>query len=365
MSMNSPFSINFARVFLILICCLVGLSIDAGIRGKVWAGIIGGGLFGVCIILIEMAIKDFTFKAFSSSAIGLLVGILCAWLVTRIDIFDTPWMSKYDDVTVATAKAIFQLCLYTGLGFLGMMLALRSDREEFSFIIPYVRFRQEAVQGQPILVDTNVIIDGRIPRICATGFLSGSLVVPRFVLDELHILADSGDSIKKERGKRGLECLNKMKQTPGIEVTVHEALQESDEPVDTRMIRLARIVGARVLTNDSNLGKVARLQGVAVLSLIELAKAMRPVVVASDEIELALVKEGKDAHQGIGYLADGTMIVVNHASQLVGTSQQVIVTGALQTSAGRLIFAELKGNHAAAEAAKDQAHAKNQVHAEA
>lgn len=335
--MNSPFSIGFARAFLLVICCLIGLSIDIGLRGGWWLGGVCGVAFGSVIIAIDIAIKDFSFRGFSSATMGLLVGILCANLLTRIDFFSTPWMRNFAD----PVQPIFHLCLYTGLGFLGMMLALRSNREEFSFIIPYVRFRREAVQDQPLIVDTNIIIDGRVPRVCATGFLSGTLVVPRFVLDELHVLADSRDEIKKERGRRGLDCLNQMKQTPGIEVTVHEAYFDSKEPVDTKLIQLSKLLGARILTNDANLGKVARLQGVAVLSMIELAKAMRPVVVAGDEIDLPLVKEGKDEHQAVGYLPDGTMIVVNHAAERIGTTQKVIVAGTLQTSAGRLIFAEL------------------------
>ncbi|MFV1994120.1 MAG: PIN/TRAM domain-containing protein [Verrucomicrobiales bacterium] len=335
--MNTPFSIGFARAFLLVICCLIGMSIDMGLRGGWWLGGVFGFLFGAIIIVIEVAIKDFSFRGFSSATIGLLVGILCANLITRIDFFSTPWMREFRD----PAQPIFNLCLYTGLGFLGMMLALRSNREEFSFIIPYVRFRRESVQDQPILVDTNVVIDGRIPRLCATGFLGGELVVPRFVLDELHTLADSRDDVKKERGRRGLDCLNRMKQTPGLEVSVHEAYQESSEPVDTKLIQLGRLLGARILTNDATLGKIARLQGVAVLSLTELSKAMRPVVVAGDEIELALVKEGKDRHQAVGYLPDGTMLVVNQAADRIGTTQSITVGGTLQTSAGRLIFAEL------------------------
>ncbi len=347
--MNTQFSLGLARAFLLVICTLIGMSIDAGLQGGWWLGATFGILFGSVIIILEMALKDFSFRGFSSATIGLLVGILCANLITRIDFFSTPWLQHFAD----PARPIFHLALYTGLGFLGMMLALRSDREEFSFIIPYVRFRRDAVQDQPLLVDTNIIIDGRLPRVCATGFLSGTLVVPRFVLDELHTLADSKDPIKKERGKRGLDCLNQMKQTPGIEVTVHEGLLESSQPVDTKLIQLSKATGARLLTNDANLGKVARLQGVAVMSMIELAKAMRPVVVAGDEIDLMLVKGGKDEGQAVGYLPDGTMIVVNRAAAHIGESRRVVVGGTLQTSAGRLIFAEL----ADPDAVPDRAHA--------
>jgi uncharacterized protein YacL len=199
---------------------------------------------------------------------------------------------------------------------------------------------------QPLLVDTNIIIDGRLPGICATGFLDGTLIVPRFVLDELHVLADSPDGMKRERGRRGLECLEELQRARGIEVTLHEDDQPQEKLVDTKLIQLARSLDARLLTNDANLGRVAQLQGVSVLNLNQLAHAMRMVVNAGDELELALVREGRDEHQAVGYLGDGTMIVVNHARDRLGSTVPVVVSSALQTSAGRLVFAELKGGRA-------------------
>jgi len=207
-----------------------------------------------------------------------------------------------------------------------------------------VRFRRDAIQGQPLLVDTNIIIDGRIPRVCETGFLGGQLIIPRFVVDEMHVLADSNDAIKRERGQRGLECLNQMQQAPGITITIHDEVFPAEKHVDTKLIQLSKQLGARLLTNDANLGKVARLRGVDVLNLNELVKALRPVVIPGDELELNLIKEGKDSHQAVGYLSDGTMIVVNQSADRIGQTVDVVVSSALQTSAGRLIFAELKEN---------------------
>ena len=238
------------------------------------------------------------------------------------------------------------LFIYAAFGYLGMMLAIRSNRDEFSILIPYVRFTRQAVQEAPLLVDTNIIIDGRVQAVCAAGFLSGSLVVPKFVLEELQRLADSHDPLRRDRGKRGFDNLEKMRRTAGLDVTIHDSSANepdgADLPIDSRLIALARFLQSRLLTNDANLARVARLQNLAVLNLNDLATAMRPSLAVGDELELSLVKEGRDAHQAVGYLPDGTMIVVNHARALVGTTVSVQVASALQTSAGRLIFAEIR-----------------------
>jgi uncharacterized protein YacL len=242
-----------------------------------------------------------------------------------------------------TTQWVARLIVYATFAYLGMMLAMRSNRDEFSLIIPYVRFTRETTQHEPLILDTNVIIDGRIAELCATGFLSRSLIVPRFVLGELQTLADSRDPIKRERGRRGLEILNQLQNSRDVELTIHEsASDDRDVGVDARLVRAAKVLQARLLTNDNALCQVARLQQVPALNLNDLVRALRPVVVVGDEIELSLVKEGREHHQAVGYLADGTMIVVNHARPQLGKTTTVIVSSALQTTAGRLIFAELK-----------------------
>jgi uncharacterized protein YacL len=222
------------------------------------------------------------------------------------------------------------------------MLAMRSNRDEFSLIIPYVRFARETMQHEPLVLDTNVIIDGRIGDLCATGFLSRSLIVPRFVLGELQTLADSRDPLKRERGRRGLDILNELQQSPEIDLTIHESVEDAEQPVDARLVRTARILQARLLTNDNALCQVARLQQVPALNLSDLSRALRPAAVTGDEIELHLVKEGREQHQAVGYLPDGTMIVVNHARAHIGKTAKIAVSSVLQTAGGRLIFAELR-----------------------
>jgi uncharacterized protein YacL len=240
------------------------------------------------------------------------------------------------------------LIVYSGIGYLGMMLAMRSNRDEFSLIIPYVRFARENTQHEPLVIDTNIIIDGRIAEIVATGFVSRSLVVPRFVLGELQTLADSRDPIKRERGKRGLEILNQLQRGKDIDLTIHESIADGgDAAVDSRLVRTAKLLQARLLTNDQALCQIARLQQVPALNLNDLAHALRPVVVVGDELDLHLAKEGREQHQAVGYLGDGTMIVVNHARPYLGKTKSIVVSSALQTSGGRLIFAELKNGNGA------------------
>lgn len=316
----------------------VGISLAVGLDQPWWAGSLIGAGFGILMAGIDIAMKDFSFRGFSHAGIGLLIGTGCAWVISRVGIFEAGIFEGGE------AGTIFQMVLYLGLGFFGMMLALRSNKEEFCFIIPYVRFRRDGVRDLPLIADTNAIIDGRILRLCATRFLSGEVVVPRFVINELQYLADSPDSLRASRGKRGLDNLDRMRNAANLEVTVREDEFPDEDEVDGKLVALARLAGGRLITNDSNLGKVAQLQGVTVLNLNELAEAMRVQLAPGDEVALDLVKEGKDDHQAVGYLPDGAMIVVNKAKKHIGETRNVIVSGITQTSAGRLIFADLKSN---------------------
>ncbi|MFT5468578.1 MAG: hypothetical protein ACI8UO_003688 [Verrucomicrobiales bacterium] len=314
----------------------VGISLAIGLEQSWSAGSLIGAAFGVLMAGIDIALKDFSFRGFSHAAVGLLIGTGCAWVLSQVGIFEAGIFEGGE------AGTIFQMVLYLGLGFFGMMIALRSNKEEFSFIIPYVRFRRDGVRDQPLIADTNAIIDGRILRLCATGFLSGDVIVPRFVINELQHLADSKDPVRSGRGKRGLEGLDRMRNAANLELTIREDDFPDEKQVDGKLVALARLAGGRLITNDANLGKVARLQGVTVLNLNELADAMRVQMAPGDEISLQLVKEGKDPHQAVGYLPDGAMIVVNNGKPHLGETCDVVVSGITQTSAGRLIFANLK-----------------------
>lgn len=332
--MTPALTINLLRVLFITFCAAIGANISSAFIGDSWPGLALGVVLGLAVVLADRLLKGVSLRLFSSATFGLLLGWIFANLLIASDIL------HYQTETVQWAA---RLLVYTIFGYLGMMLAMRSSRDEFSLIIPYVRFARETTQHEPLVVDTNIIIDGRISDLCATGFLSQSLIVPRFILDELQLLADSHDPTKRERGRRGLEILNQLRQVRNIELNIHETVNDdADVGTDARLVRAAKVLKARLLTNDYALAQIARLQQVPVLNLADLARALRPTLVTGDELDLHLVKEGREPHQAVGYLPDGTMIVVNHARSHLGKTRTVVVASALQTAAGRLIFAELK-----------------------
>lgn len=327
--MTPLLTINLIRALFVAFTAVVGLMVG---EAHPWLGGAAGAAFGLCIVLADRLLKGVSLRLFSSASFGLLMGLIFSRLLLASNVLlhvpDEQWM--------------ISLAVYAACAYLGTMLAVRSNRQDFSLIIPYVRFRESAGQEAPLLIDSNIIVDGRIAEICATGFLSTSLVVPRFILEELHRLADSTDPLKRERGKRALERLQQMQRDPALTVSVPETDVEGDQSTDSKLIQLARMLDARLLTNDANLCSIARLQGVRALNLNELARIVRPVLATGDEVELTLTKEGREPHQAVGYLPDGTMIVVNHGRDHLGKNVLVAISSVLQTSGGRLFFAELR-----------------------
>lgn len=345
--MTPLLTINLLRVLFVTFCAVIGGNISSALDGNLWPGLLFGLVLGLVVVLIDRLLKGVSLRLFSSATFGLLLGLIFANLLMASQVL------RYQSEAMQWAV---RLIVYAVFGYLGMMLAMRSSRDEFSLIIPYVRFARETTQHEPLVVDTNVIIDGRIADLCATGFLSRSLIVPRFILDELQLLADSREPTKRERGRRGLEILNQLQRSREVELAIHDSTGEDvDVGTDARLVRIAKVLKAHLLTNDHALSQVARLQRVGVLNLSDLARALRPTVVAGDEIDLHLVKEGREAHQAVGYLPDGTMIVVNHARAHLGKTRTVVVASALQTTAGRLIFAELKNGAAQASVSRESA----------
>lgn len=338
--MKSPLSIQVVRSVFFALSVFLGIAIALGFQQPAWVGAFSGAAFMGLLLVLDRVFERLTIRDLSHATFGLLIGLFCAWLFTRIGVFQLAWFQSLTEAE--TVKNVAEICTYAVFAFFGISIALRSDRDQFAFLIPYVRFRRDASEGEPLLLDTNVIIDGRIPSVVQTGFVTGSLVIPKFVLDELQQLADSRDPLKMERGKRGLDAVAAMRQMRDLEVAIQEDTSATDAPVDSRLVSLARELNARLLTNDENLAKVARLRGVTVLSFRELAVALQPALATGDEVQLSLVKPGKDKHQAVGYLPDGTMIVVNHAAEQIGETVAVVISGTLPTSAGRLVFAELK-----------------------
>jgi uncharacterized protein YacL len=227
------------------------------------------------------------------------------------------------------------------LGYVGAAVLLRKAEELEGLsgkLFPKVAARREVYK----ILDTSVIIEGRIADICETGFLEGTLIVPQFVLRELQQIADSSDSIRRTRGKRGFDVLQRIQRIPKVKVQIHDLDFPHLREVDRKLIEVARALGGKVITNDYNLNKVAELSGVQVLNINELANALKPVVLPGELMHVHVLKEGKESGQGVAYLDDGTMVVVDHGKKYLGQSVDVLVTSVLQTTAGRMIFTRLK-----------------------
>jgi len=337
-------SVNIARLIYLVICELAGATIanHAGGPDMVWVGIVGGLVVAAFFILVESLTKQFTLRGFSNATVGLLIGVFCAWLISRgvINLLEVTLSEKikYIDAVVMSVHVV----LYASLGFLGAVLALRSGKDDFSLLIPYVRFRKESTPGPPLLLDAHVITDSRLYGVLNAGFIEGKLVIPRFVLEELHIMANSPSSSRRGRGQRGLETLERFQTNDKYRITIHDSEHSNGSDThDARLMYTCRLLSARLLTTDENLTKAARLQGVTVLNINDLNQALKPKIAVGERIRLPLVRAGKDEHQAVGYLPDGSMIVVNNAVSKINTTQDVTVISTLETEAGMMVFSEL------------------------
>src|SRR5438552_7837425 len=333
------------RILFLSLCTIAGFAVSqvrpesfvGGSFAGSFAGFLGmviGFGFGWLMIAVDEMLKGFSLRAFSATTFGLLLGTVVALLIDRSGLFEY--------VSEGTTRWLVRLVLFLSFGYIGIVLAMRSNKEDFSLIIPYVRFAPQNRPDNLLLLDTSVIIDGRIADLVEANFLEGIIVVPRFVLKELQVIADSGDSIKRARGRRGLEMLNRIQRNTRNEVRIHDGDFPDEPEVDSKLIRLARNLRAKLYTNDFNLGKIAELQSVNYVNLHDLAKLLRVVLLPGEMLNLRIVREGKDKGQGVGYLADGTMVVVNHAQNAIGHQVEVQVQSLLQTGAGIIVFADFK-----------------------
>jgi len=321
----------FVRILLLIGSAIIGhFTLEP--RGAGLMGILIGIIAALIIIFSEAGMRKVSVTGLSSVVFGLLFGLIMAKLV--IDAISL--------APIAPANlSIISVTLTLIFCYLGMVIALRG-KDEFNIIIPYVRLRRQDQVEDVILIDTSVIIDGRIVDIFKTGFLSGKIVIPRFVLKELQQIADSTDPIKRQRGRRGLEMLHTIQKESGLDITLHEEDFPEVNEVDAKLVKLAKLLEAKILTVDYNLNRVAGIQGVRVLNINELANALKPVVFPGEQMHIKLIKEGKEHNQAVGYLDDGTMVVVEDARRLIGQEAKIVVTSVLQTQAGRMIFTKLE-----------------------
>jgi len=301
-------------------------------RDNSYVGILLGALTALVIIFLEIGMRKVSVRGLSSAVFGLLFGLIMARLV--IDAFSLATIS-------IEQLAIVRVTLTLVFCYLGMVIGLRG-KDEFNIIIPYVRLRRQDQAEEMTILDTSVIIDGRILDIFKTNFLDGKIVIPRFVLNELQHIADSTDPIKRQRGRRGLEILHVIQKEMGKDISVNEEELPEIGEVDAKLVKLAKLIEAKILTVDFNLNRVATFQGVKVLNINELVNVLKPVVFPGEQMRIKLIKEGKEHNQAVGYLEDGTMVVVEDARRLLGQEVKVVVTSVLQTQAGRMIFTKIE-----------------------
>jgi uncharacterized protein YacL len=310
-----------------------------------WLGLFGAGVcLFICFsaVFLDVKSKNKDITTLSAVGFGLMAGLAISslfWVALE------PVANIYLGGENKGLQKTVQLVITILSCYLAVSLLLQT-KDEFRFIIPYVEFSKQLKGAKPLVLDTSVIIDGRIADICDTGIIDTKLIVPRFVLQELQGIADSSDKIRRNRGRRGLDVLKKLQTNTKIELQMHEGnLPELRDvvKVDERLVVLAKALSGRVVTNDFNLNKVAQLQGVEVINLNELSNAMKLVALPGEMLTVKIVKQGDQIGQGIGYLDDGTMIVVEHGRQALGQEVAITVTSVLQTPAGRMIFGRIGG----------------------
>ncbi len=326
-------SFIWMRLFFMIVCGLVGYQLGGAygtLSGKDFAlAGLGIGIAGALVIIIlEVFMRRVSIAGLSAAVFGLIFGLIMAVLLS---------LALNMVPMTETLRSSLRVILMLIFCYLGMVIAMRG-KDEFNLVIPYVRLTRQDAGSELIVLDTSVIIDGRISDISQTKFIEGKFIIPRFVLKELQQIADSKDSLKRNRGRRGLEILGKIQKNPQINVRIHEDDFPDIAEVDAKLIKLAKVLDGKLFTNDFNLSKVAELQGVKVLNINELANALKPIVLPGEMLEIKVIKEGKEYNQGIGYLDDGTMVVVENGKHLLGQKIKTQVTSVLQTTAGRMIF---------------------------
>ncbi len=325
------------RTALIVFSGSVGYILGFKVMGdKFWAlsGLFSGAFIGVLALLFEENVRKTPLRVVLGGAIGLITSLVIANLVTY------PLLNNL--IENKGFGLFIYLILSVFLGYVGLSVGMKKgDEITYEFILKTF-FHVSQNDGADKIIDTSVIIDGRIADVCETGFIENNLIIPRFVLQELQHIADSADPIRKTRGKRGLDILKRLQSLPSIQVRIIDKDYPDVHGVDSKLVSLAKELNCKIITNDSNLYKVAELQGVKVLNMNELASSLKPVVLPGEILRIDVLKEGKEEDQGVGYLEDGTMVVIDNARRYIGHTIEVSITGVLQTPGGRMIFSKPK-----------------------
>jgi uncharacterized protein YacL len=325
------------RAVYVVLCGAVGWASGALMgRGEAapWQGIVLGLTFGGASLLLEVGLRKAAPRVIVSALLGVFLGLVFALLL--LSALGGPLAALPLPIASSVQILLVLLCLYVGA-------TLAVEKGQGVDLVAFLRaFKEQPRVESDKILDTSVIIDGRIADICETGFVEGTLIIPQFVLRELQHIADSSDPLKRNRGRRGLDILQKMQKDSQVQVRLHDKDFPEIREVDGKIVALAKALSAKVVTNDFNLNKVCELQGVPVLNINELTNALKPVVLPGEDMRVYVLKEGKEYNQGIAYLDDGTMVVIDNGRRHIGQTIDVRVTSVLQTTAGRMIFSRLK-----------------------
>jgi uncharacterized protein YacL len=324
--------LSIVRIVLFVFCSLAGIYIGPELLhsplASLWGGI-GGGIMAVAVILVEIGIK----RASGKGIVGGIIGVVTAFFLTHLAaviFIPAGWKDTH----------LYPL-IYILTGYVGVMIGAWKGKEFNP--AGWRILSKTGPRGEiPKILDTSVIIDGRIADVCETGFIDGPFIIPQFILRELQHIADSSDPLKRNRGRKGLDILNRIQKQSDLEVRITDHDFPKLQEVDAKLVELAKRINGRIITNDFNLNKVAELQGLMVLNINQLSNALKPVVLPEETIHVQILKEGKEQGQGVAYLDDGTMVVVEEGKKIIGKELDVVVTSVLQTTAGRMIFARAR-----------------------
>jgi uncharacterized protein YacL len=305
-------------------------------EGSFWQILVVGMGIAALTILVDIAIKGFSIRGLTALSFGLALGLLISYMITISPLFEP--LDTTDDFT--ETAFLIRLITFIVVLYLSMVIALRG-KDDFNLVIPYIRFVPQNVDSPLALVDTSALIDGRLAALCENRWFTHTLIIPRFVLDELQGIADSNKPERKERGQRGIDVLNRLRKMPFVDLRINESVLPNSEMVDSKLIFLAEQMHAKIITTDFNLTRMAEFHGIHCLDIDALSRTLQAEIGIGSTLNIKLVKTGKEPGQAVGYLSDGSMVVIEKAADKIGQTVSVLIDSAVPSGAGKLIFAQL------------------------
>lgn len=325
------------RAVFILCSGLIGLQLaDLLFTGSELSGFLGGIFSALFFIAVEIGFTRRYIAMVSTVIFGIIVGFVIASIVINA-LFLVPWLANQED----SIRNWIQFGITFMFSYIAVVVIVQT-RDDLKFVIPYIEFQREGRGGVPLVLDTSAIIDGRIVDVASTPLLSNPIVVPRFVLEEVQASADAREPDRRARGRRGLDMLNRLRVNKNLEVRIDDSQVPGVEGVEAKLVRLAKVIGGRLVTADIHLNRAAQLENVQVVNINDLAVVFRPVHLPGETLQIKLVRPGQEPEQGVGYLEDGSMVVVDAAVKRIGETVSCAITNLLQTTSGRIIFAQIK-----------------------